>query len=96
MAKADVARKSLGAKEETLPISRRKMTEDAYAKAARFYIEGDNESAMKQLNTALTLRPSYLEAIRLKEKIMAEVNPQEAQMLERIVLEKVESEIASK
>jgi type IV pilus assembly protein PilQ len=96
MAKADIARKGLGAKEEELPISRRKMTEDAYAKAARFYIEGDNESAMKQLNVALTLRPSYLDAIRLKEKIMAEVSPEEAQMLDRIVLEKVENEVASK
>ena len=95
-AKADVARKSLGAKEEELPISRRKMTEDAYAKAARFYIEGDNESAMKQLKIALTLRPSYLEAIRLKEKIMAEVNPQEAQMLDRVVLKTVENEVSSK
>jgi uncharacterized protein YbaP (TraB family) len=72
------------------------MTEDAYAKAARFYIEGDNESAMKQLNTALTLRPAYLEAIRLKEKIMAEVSPEEAQMLDRIVLETVENEVSSK
>jgi len=96
MAKADIARKGLGAKEEEIPISRRKMTEDAYAKAARFYIEGDNESAMKQLNIALTLRPSYLEAIRLKEKIMAEVSPEEAQMLDRIILKTVESEVTSK
>ena len=92
MAKVDIARKGIGAKEEELLISRRKMSEDAYARAARFYIEGDNESAMKQLNNALTLRPSYLEAIRLKEKILAEVDPQEAQMLERIVIERVESE----
>jgi type IV pilus assembly protein PilQ len=96
MAKADVARKSLGAKEEELPISRRKMTEDAYARAARFYIQGDNESAMKELKIALTLRPSYLEAIRLKEKIIAEVSPQEAQMLDRIVLDKVENEVTGK
>ena len=96
MAEADVARKRIGAKEEELPISRRNMTEDAYAKAARFYIEGDNESAMKQLKRALTLRPSYLEAIRLKERIMAEIYPQEAQMLERIVIKTVESEVDSK
>jgi len=91
-AKTDIARKGVGVKDEELLISRRKMSEDAYASAARFYIEGNNEAAMKQLNYALTLRPAYLEAIRLKEKIMAEVNPEEAQMLERIVVEKVGNE----
>ena len=88
-AQADVDRKRFGAKEEELPISRRKMAEDAYAKAAKYYIEGDNMSSMKQLENALALRPSYLEAIRLKEKIIAEVNPEEMQKLERIVVEKV-------
>jgi hypothetical protein len=51
---------------------------------------------MKQLKVALTLRPSYLEAIRLREKILAEVNPEEAQKLERIVLKTVDSEVTSK
>lgn len=87
----DVRRKRFGAKDELQSIGRARLAEDHYAEAAKFYIEGDNESAMKKLKVALTLRPSYLEAIRLKEKIMAELSPEEAQKMERIMLEAVES-----
>jgi len=86
----DISRKRFGAKEGLQWIDRARLAEDHYAEAARFYIEGDNESAMKKLKVALTLRPSYLEAIRLKEKIMAEISPAEAEKMERILLEKVE------
>ena len=92
----DVRRKRFGAKDELQSIGRAKLAEDNYAEAARFYIEGDNESAMKKLKLALTLRPSYLEAIRLKEKIMAEVSPEEAQKMKRILLEAVESKDTAK
>jgi type IV pilus assembly protein PilQ len=92
----DVRRKRFGAKDGLQWIDRARLAEDNYAKAAKFYIEGDNESAMKQLKVALTLRPTYLEAIRLKEKIMAEISPEEAQKMERIMLEAVESEDTAK
>ena len=92
----DVRRKRYGAKDELQSIGRARLAEDNYAKAAKSYIEGDNESAMRQLKVALTLRPNYLEAIRLKEKIMAEVSPAEAKKMERIVLEAVESEDTAK
>lgn len=90
----DVRRKRFGAKDELQNIGRAKMAEDAYARAAKCYIEGDNESAMKQLKIAISLRPSYLEAIRLKEKILAETSPEEVQKLERIMLEKLDNEQA--
>jgi hypothetical protein len=79
-----------------LGIGRAKLAEDSYAKAGRYYIEGDNESAMKELGIALWLRPTFLEAIRLKERILAETSPDEAQKLERIVLETVDRQAASK
>jgi len=87
----DIRRKRFGAKDGLQWIDRARLAEDNYAKAAQFYVDGDNESAMKQLGVALTLRPTYLEAIRLKEKIMAEVSPEEAQKMERILLDAVES-----
>ena len=92
----DVRRKRFGAKDELQDIGRAKMAEDHYAKAARYYVEGDNESAMKQLKITLKLRPTYLEAIRLKERIIAEVSPEEAEKLERNVLEAIDREEASK
>jgi len=90
----DVSRKTVGSKDEMLGIGRAKLAEDSYAKAARYYIEGDNESAMKELGIALWLRPTFLEAIRLKERILAETSPDEAQKLERIVLETVDRQAA--
>jgi type IV pilus assembly protein PilQ len=92
----DVRRKRVAAKDEMLGIGRAKLAEDSYAKAARYYIEGDNESAMKELSSALWLRPTFLEAIRLKERILAETSPDEAQKLERIVLETVDRQAAPK
>jgi len=91
----DISRKRFGAKENLQWIDRSRLAEDSYARAARFYIEGDNESAMKQLKAALTLHPTYLEALRLKEKIMGEVSPAEAQMLDRILQEKIDSQDAA-
>jgi hypothetical protein len=71
------------------------MAEDHYANAARYYIEGDNEAAMKEVDLALTLRPAYLEALRLKERIIGQTDPDEAKKLERLILEAIDREEAS-
>ena len=83
----DIQRKRFGAKDSLQGIGRARLAEDHYAKAAQSFVEGDNESAMKQLDIALTLRPTYLEALRLKEKIIRQTDPEEAKKLERVVLE---------
>jgi len=92
----DISRKQAGAKDGLNPISRRKMAEDHYAKAVRSRKEGDSLSAMKELCAALRLRPTYLEAIRLKERILAESSPDEVEKLERIMLEDVDQKEAPK
>jgi type IV pilus assembly protein PilQ len=91
----DIKRKRFGAKDELQWISRARLAEDAYARAAKCYLEGDAESAMKELKNALTLRPNYLEAIRLKERIIAESSPADAKKLERIMLEEIDQHEAS-
>ena len=90
----DIRRKRFGAKDELQSISRAKMAEDHYAKAAKYYVEGDNESAMTEISAALTLRPSYIEAIRLKERIIGQTAPEEAEKLERVILENIDREEA--
>jgi type IV pilus assembly protein PilQ len=90
----DIRRKRFGAKDELQSISKAKIVEDHYAKAARYYVEGDNESAMKEVDLALTLRPSYLEAIRLKERIISRTDPDEVKNLERNTLESIDHEAA--
>jgi len=86
----DVRRKRFGARDELQWIGRARLAEDRYAKAARCYIEGDTETAMKELNIVLELRPTYLEAIRLKEKIIQETDPDASLNIDRIMLEEFE------
>jgi type II secretory pathway component GspD/PulD (secretin) len=71
----DARRKIEGAKDELRSIGRTRMAEQAYEKAAKCYVEGDIEGARKQLKISLKLRPAYLEALRLKDKIDAEHPP---------------------
>jgi len=86
----DIQRKRFGAKDGIQWVSRTRLAEDHYAKAAKYYIEGDKASAMKELNSSLQLRPTYLEAIRLKERIAGDKSPEDAAMIERNVVSVVE------
>jgi type II secretory pathway component GspD/PulD (secretin) len=88
----DIRRKRFGAKDELEWVSRSRLAEDRYAKAAKYYLDDDNEAAMRELNIVLTLRPAYLEAIRLKERIIVETDPDAAAMIERKVIDSVEQE----
>ena len=88
----DVRRKRFGARDELQWTGRARLAEDRYATAARYYVEGNTEAAMKELEYVLELRPTYLEAIRLKERIIAETNPDEVGMIERIMLDNIERE----
>ncbi len=92
----DVRRKRFGARDELQWAGRARLVEDRYAEAARYYVEGDTEAAMKELTFVLEVRPTYLEAIRLKEKIIAETAPDEVDMIERIMLDNVEREDSDK
>lgn len=92
----DVRRKRFGAKDELQWVGRARLAEDRYAKAAQYYLEGDTEAAMKELEVVLELRPSYLEAIRLKERIIREADPADMEKLERIVIDNVEREDSDK
>ena len=92
----DVRRKRFGARDELQWAGRTRLVEDRYAKAARYYVEGDTQAAIKELAFVLELRPSYLEAIRLKERIIAETTPDEVDMIERIMLDNIEREDSDK
>ncbi len=92
----DVRRKRFGAKNELQWLGKARLAEDRYALAARSYLEGDTEAAMNALNYVLDIRPSYLEAIRLKERIIAETKPDELDSMERILLGDIEREDSEK
>lgn len=88
----DVSRKRFGAKSELQWTGRARLAEDCYTRAVQYYVGGDNEAAMRELETAVELRPTYLEAIRLKERIIGERGPDEAAKIERNVRGAVEQE----
>ncbi len=88
-AKEDVSRRRIGSKNGMQCYDHRRLAEDSYAKAARFYMEGDNDSAMKEVKVALHYRPTYQEAMQLKERIIMEKCPAEYPKVERKVLQTV-------
>jgi len=49
-----------------------RQADDSYEKAARAYAEGDTSAAMREVNWALHLRPTYIEAVRLRDRIVRE------------------------
>ncbi|MHC4069115.1 MAG: type II secretion system protein GspD [Planctomycetota bacterium] len=92
----DVRRKRTGAKEQLQWISRARLAEDYYVNAVEHYLDGYNEAALQKVNKALVLRPTYIEAISLKEKIVLETAPEDAAMMERIMLDVIEREETDK
>jgi type II secretory pathway component GspD/PulD (secretin) len=81
---ADIELKELGSKDSLDPISRARIAEHCYAIARKCYAEGDAESAMRELSIALRLRPTYLDARRLQERIIADMPPDEVEKSEAI------------
>jgi tetratricopeptide (TPR) repeat protein len=77
----------MGAEEELSP-SRTRLAQQYYEKAAVYYVRGRNREALKELNSALELYPTYLEAIRLEEKIYNEIDPKKKPV--RKVIDQVE------
>ncbi len=92
----DVNRKRQGATDELQFFGRAKLVEDYYAEAARYYVEGDKMMALKKLNVVLRLQPSYLDGIRLKERILEEASPAERKKFERLMMVDIERQAAPK
>jgi type II secretory pathway component GspD/PulD (secretin) len=89
---ADISRKMYGSRETLEGIGRTRLAEGHYINAVRLYTDGDSVAALGELDDALDLRPTYLEAIRLKERITGEVAPQDVSRMERIMLQTIERE----
>jgi hypothetical protein len=88
----DVKRLAYGARQKISPISRSRLSEDHYAKAAKYYSDGNYAAALDESNMALALRPTYLEAIRLREKIISKIEPEPEKKIKRKMIEAVEQE----
>lgn len=88
----DVKRLWAGAQDRLHWLHVGKIAEDSYAKAAALYAAGDSHGALNELCWTLQLRPTYLEAIRLRERIVREANSDHEQAIERIMLDNIEKQ----
>ena len=91
----DIRMKMDAAKHSLQAIDRARIAEDAYARGARYYLEGDIDSAVYNIKVALMMRPTYLEARRLQERIIAETNPEELKRIDSIVEQAIEQQEAA-
>ncbi|MDD5064314.1 MAG: hypothetical protein PHQ35_06095 [Phycisphaerae bacterium] len=92
----DVSRIVHGSRKGISSISRMRIYEDCYAKAVEYYLAGQKEAALNNLNWALAARPTYIEALRLKERIIRETVPDGAATIERVMLDVIEREESEK
>lgn len=93
---ADVQRLAHEARSNLYWMNRVKIDEDRYVRAVQNYLNGDYDAAMTELNNLLTIHRNYLEAIRLRERIIRETQPQASQQMERLMLQKLEREESGK
>jgi hypothetical protein len=72
-------------------MGRGKFADEHYEKASRLFIQGSNELALEEIEKSLYVRPNFLEALRLKDRILEEIDPERAASIKRKVLGEVES-----
>ncbi|MBN1392923.1 MAG: type II secretion system protein GspD [Sedimentisphaerales bacterium] len=89
---ADISRKKIGAREELEWVNSTRAAEDNYAKAVEYYLKGKKKAALDKLNWALVVQPTYMEALRLKERIISETAPDGSATIERVMLDVIERE----
>lgn len=90
----EVARKHQAAKDAMQPLSRIKQSMRLYEAACQNYAQGNLDEAMRKTRRALSIRPNYPEALRLKEKIMVQSDIQAYERLPRKAKAKVEALVA--
>jgi type II secretory pathway component GspD/PulD (secretin) len=90
----DIRMKMNAARHGLQSIDAARLAEDAYARAARNYLEGDLENAVFNVKLALQMRPTYLEALRLQERMIAENDPAELKRIESLVEQAIDQQEA--
>lgn len=71
-------------------ISRARFGEELYKRAVEDYQNGDLKSAMNKLNLIAATDRIYLDAEKLRERIVRETQPENIDRIERIMLDNVE------
>lgn len=92
----DALRLANQARQNLYWMSRAKIDEDRYARAVKLYGEGQPEAALAALDCPYEIDRTYLDKVRLKERILRETQPEQYEQLERIMLRNIEKEESGK
>ncbi len=94
----DVERLTSQARQNLSWLSRARLDEIRYANAVKLYNEGNKEAALAELDGYWfwDADRNYLDAIRLKERIIRETQPDQVNQIERIMLGNLEKEESGK
>jgi type II secretory pathway component GspD/PulD (secretin) len=92
----DVDRLVSGSRKRTGWGARERLYEDGYAKAIDFYADKEYNKALTELDWIIAYRPNALEAVKLREKILAETNPTKLENSERVLRDKMDTKLDKK
>jgi type IV pilus assembly protein PilQ len=94
----DVERLAARARQNLTWLSRAKIDEARYARAVKLYSEGNADAALAELEKQKQygIDRTYLDPIRLEEKIVKEKQPDKVNQIERIMLGNLEKEESGK
>lgn len=92
----DVLRLANQARQNLYWMSRARIDEERYAKAVKLYSEGEPDAALAALDCPYEIDRTYLDKVRLKERILRETQPEQYNQLERIMLRNIEKEESGK
>jgi len=94
----DVERLTSQARQNLSWLSRARLDEIRYANAVKLYNEGNKEAALAELDGYWfwDAQRNYLDATRLKERIIRETQPDQVNQIERIMLGNLEKEESGK
>jgi hypothetical protein len=83
-----------GATRELPFFSRARIADFLYSKAVENYSKGDMAASLCDLDMLLYSHPTYLEGIRLKERIVSQASTENGRAIERIMLEQIDRQEA--
>jgi type IV pilus assembly protein PilQ len=84
----DVLRLNYEARKNLIWMSRAKIDEDRYAKAVELYTDGQLKAALAVLDCPYEIDRTYLDKIRLKERIIREMHPEDYR-IQRLMLQAI-------
>ena len=92
----DVHRINDKARSNLVWMSRARIAEDRYRKAVEYYLDGNKGEALSILNGISDMDRNYVEAEKLRERIISETQPGNIDRMKRIMLDNIQEDDSDK